>query len=265
MVGIPQALRVILLQTPGKIAMEIRRVFVDKLKMKNSMALLVGPAFKYIVSVLRKTEGDRIDLIDGKGYLYRCTIGGIKGKEVYLQIVDVVPRPEEKRPRITLCVSPIKGPRMDWLVEKATELGVDRILPTLFLRTVVKLEGKEKERCDRWRRISIEASRQSGRFTVPEVIEPTPLRGILPHIEHIGSLWALYEKERAKTVKDVIASREAHEICVVVGPEGGIDDMEITWLKEKGFVPCSLGENIFRAETTPLVMLSIIHYEYCTR
>ena len=116
--------------------MEIRRVFVDKLRIKNGMALLTGPMHKYIITVLRKAIGDRIDLIDGKGYLYRCIINNIKSKDIFLQVLDVVHRPEEKRPKVTLCVSPIKGPRMDWLIEKSTELGIDQILPTIFKRTI---------------------------------------------------------------------------------------------------------------------------------
>ncbi|OPY76521.1 MAG: Ribosomal RNA small subunit methyltransferase E [Syntrophorhabdus sp. PtaU1.Bin058] len=242
--------------------MEIRRVFVDKLKMKNGMALLTGPMHKYIVSVLRKANGDRIDLIDGKGYLYRCVINSIKSKELYLQVLDVIHHPEDKRPKVTLCVSPIKGPRMDWLIEKATELGVERILPTIFKRTVVKFEDKEKGKYDRWKRITIEASRQSGRFTVPEMIEPTPLRGITSWIETIKTRWALYEKEKHTTMKDVFSSGVGGEICVVIGPEGGIDELEVAWLKENGFVTCTLGENIFRTETTPLIVLSVILYEY---
>jgi 16S rRNA (uracil1498-N3)-methyltransferase len=245
--------------------MEIRRVFVDKLKIKNGMALLAGPMYKYIVTVLRKAAGERIDLIDGKGYLYRCVINNIKGKELYLQVLDAEHRPEEKRPKVTLCVSPIKGPRMDWLMEKATELGVEKILPVLFKRTVVRFEEKEKEKFDRWRRITIEASRQSGRFTVPEVIEPTPLRGILSHIDHIENRWAFYEREKVRSMKDVIYSQVEGEICIIIGPEGGIEELEIEWLKENGFVTCTLGENIFRSETTPLVILSIILYEYCKR
>ena len=119
--------------------MEIRRVFVDKLKIKNNLVLITGPMQNYISSVLRKNTGDRIDIIDGKGYLYRCTVNSIKSKEVFLQILDVVHRPEEKRPKVTLCVSPIKGPRMAWLIEKATELGADRILPTIFKRTLIRI------------------------------------------------------------------------------------------------------------------------------
>lgn len=241
--------------------MEVRRVFVDKLKIKTGMALLAGPMYKYIVSVLRKSSGERIDLIDGKGYLYRCVINSIKGKELYLQVLDVVHHPTEKRPKVTLCVSPIKGPRMDWLVEKATELCVDRIIPTMFKRTVVKPDDRKNGKCERWRRISIEASRQSGRFSIPDVAEPTPLRGILPHVDRIQNRWVFYEQERETSVRHCVHSQTEGEICVVIGPEGGIENAEVEWLKENGFTPCTLGENIFRTETTPLVILSIIFYE----
>jgi 16S rRNA (uracil1498-N3)-methyltransferase len=242
--------------------MEIRRVFVDKLKIKNGMVLLAGPMHKYIIGVLRKRPGDRIDLIDGKGYLYRSTIQSVKGKEVYLQVLDVVHRPKEKRPRVILCVSPIKGPRMDWLVEKATELGAEKIVPTLFKRTVVKPDDHGGEKIERWKRITVEASRQSGRFTIPEISAPTPLRGITDLIGNAKRRVVLYEKERHTTLKDVFGSGGSDATCVVIGPEGGIEEAEAEWLKENGFIACTLGENIFRTETTPLVVLSVILYEY---
>ena len=245
--------------------MEVRRIFVDKLKMKNSMVLITGPSSNYVLSVLRKSTGDRIDVMDGKGYLYRCVINGTKGKELFLQIMDVVHHPEEKRTRVTLLVSPIKGPRMDWLVEKATELGVDRILPTIFKRTVVKFQDEERQKCERWRRIMIEASRQSGRFSVPELGPPTPLRGVLPYVDHFKNRWLLYEREKSTTMRDILATQKNGEVCVAIGPEGGIEEGEVEWLKEHGFVPCTLGENILRTETTPLVVLSIIFYEYNMR
>jgi 16S rRNA (uracil1498-N3)-methyltransferase len=245
--------------------MEVRRIFVDKLKMKNGMVLITGPSCKYVLGVLRKTTGDRIDVMDGKGYLYRCVINSTKGKEVFLQVVDAVHHPEEKRTMVTLLVSPIKGPRMDWLVEKATELGVDRILPTLFCRTVVKFRDGEAEKCERWRRIMIEASRQSGRFSVPEIGEPTPLRGVLPYIEDYENRWLLYEREKSTTMKDVVARQKNGRLCVAIGPEGGVEDSEAEWLGEHGFIPCTLGENILRTETAPLVVLSIIFYEFNMR
>jgi 16S rRNA (uracil1498-N3)-methyltransferase len=229
--------------------MEIRRVFVDKLKIKNGMVLLTGPMHKYIIGVLRKHPGDRVDLIDGKGYLY-------------LQVLDVVHKPQEKRPKVVLCVSPIKGPRMDWLIEKATELGAEKIVPTLFKRTVVKFNDHESEKIERWRRITVEASRQSGRFTIPGIAEPTPLRGITDLIEDTGKRVVLYERERHTTLKDVFGLKSSDPTCVVIGPEGGIEEEEADWLKEKGFIACTLGENIFRTETTPLIVLSVILYEY---
>jgi 16S rRNA (uracil1498-N3)-methyltransferase len=241
--------------------MEVRRIFVDKLKMKNGLALLAGPPHKYVTQVLRKGVGDRIDLLDGKGYLYRCTINGVRSKELLLQVVDVIHNPEEKRPRVTLCISPIKGPRMDWLVEKVTELGVDRIVPTLFKRTIIKIDEKERSKTERWKRIAIEASRQCGRFTIPEFGEPTPLRGILPFVETSTHRWVLYEREKDVPASNLIGSYREGEISIVIGPEGGIEESEISWLEERGFVACTLGETIFRTETTPLVVLSIIHYE----
>ncbi len=234
---------------------------MDKLKMKNGMVVVTGPYQKYIVSVLRKNVGERVDLIDGKGYLYRCVVSGTKGKELYMQVVDVVHHPEEKRPKVTLFVSPIKGPRMDWLVEKATELGVERIVPTLFKRTVIKVDNGHVVKPDRWRKICIEASRQCGRFSVPEVAEPVPLRGIISDLERFKHKWVLYEKERKQTIRDVINPHVKGEICVAVGPEGGFEEGEISWLAEQNFTPLTLGENILRTETTPLVVLSIIFYE----
>ena len=241
--------------------METRRIFVDKLKMKNGMVVVTGPYQKYIVNVLRKGVGERVDLIDGKGYLYRCNVNGIKGKELYLQVMDVVHHPEEKRPKVTLFVSPIKGPRMDWLVEKATELGVERIVPTLFKRTLIKLDNGNAVKPERWRKICIEASRQCGRFSVPEVTEPIPMRGIVSDMDRFKHRWVLHEKERKQTIRSVINPHINGEICVAVGPEGGFEDGEIAWLEEQKFMPLTLGENILRTETTPLVVLSIIFYE----
>ena len=241
--------------------MEIRRVFVDRLRMKNGMVLIAGPMHKYVAGVLRKGPGDRIDIIDGNGYLYRSTIQSIKGKEIYLQGLDVVHKPQEKRSRVTLCVSPIKGPRMDWLIEKATELGAEKIVPVIFRRTLIKFGGNGMEKTQRWKRITIEASRQSGRFTIPEIADPTPLRGIADLIKDAGRRIVLYEKERDATLKDVFGTKTQDATCIVIGPEGGIEETEIEWLKENGFTACTLGENIFRAETTPLVVLSVILYE----
>ncbi|MCX7857405.1 MAG: 16S rRNA (uracil(1498)-N(3))-methyltransferase [Deltaproteobacteria bacterium] len=240
--------------------MEVRRIFVDKVKAKNGLVYVTGPAYKYVVNVLRKVPGERIDIIDGKGYLYRAQIHSIKSKEVYFKILDVVYHPEEKRPRVTLCVSPIKGPRMDWMIEKATELGVDRILPTIFKRTVVKFDEKDKK-VERWKKLTVEASRQSGRFKIPEVLNPIPLRGITQYIKDAHHRWVLYEHEKERKIKEAFQEFKEGEICVAIGPEGGIEESEVLWLQENGFTPFSLGSTILRTETTPLVILSIIHYE----
>ena len=134
--------------------------------------------------------------------------------------------------------------------------------PELLILNLEEIEDKEKGKLERWKKLTIEASRQSGRFTIPEVIHPTPLRGLPPYINGIENRWALYEREKKTAIQDVISSQRENGICVVIGPEGGIEETEIQWLTEHDFIPCTLGENIFRSETTPLVILSIILYEY---
>lgn len=246
--------------------MEVRRVFVDTLNLKHGLAIITGPMHKYIAIVLRKGKGGRIDLIDGKGFLYRCVVSDINSTEVFLKIDEIIHQPNEKMPDITMCVSPIKGPRMDWLIEKSTELGVSRIVPTMFNRTLIKCDGPTGfSKQDRWKRISIEALRQSGRLTVPEVLNPVPLRSLTTLLNPGISRIVLYEKESEMGLNTFFSSWNRGDVCVVIGPEGGIDDSEINWLSENGFVSYSLGENIFRSETTPLVVLSIIHYELMQR
>ncbi len=130
----------------------------------------------------------------------------------------------------------------------------------------MKFQDGETDKCERWRRIMIEASRQSGRFSIPEMTQPTPLRGVISYIEDFKSRWLLYERERNTTMKDLLsAHQENGHICVAIGPEGGIEEGEAEWFKEHGFAPCTLGENILRTETTPLVVLSIIFYEFNMR
>ena len=96
---------------------------------------------------------------------------------------------------------------------------------------------------------------------MPELGPPTPLRSILPYIDGSESRWLLYEREKGTTVKDVVGRQKNGEVCVAIGPEGGIEEGEAQWFMENGFTPCTLGENILRSETTPLVVLSIILYE----
>ena len=95
----------------------------------------------------------------------------------------------------------------------------------------------------------------------PSSVRPPRLRGVLPYVDRFDNRWLLYEKEKDTTMRDVLATQKNGEICVAIGPEGGVEEEEVEWLKGQGFVPCTLGENISRTETAPLVVLSIIFYE----
>ena len=152
---------------------------------------------------------------------------------------------------------------MDWLVEKATELGVDRILPTIFRRTVVKFQDGEAEKCERWKRIMIEASRQSGRFSVPELGPPTPLARRPPLCRRFENRWLLYEREKSTTMKDVLGTQKNGEVCVAIGPEGGIEEEEVEWFNGARLCPVHAGrehtEDRDYAPRRPLDHLLRIH------
>lgn len=242
--------------------MERRRIFIDKVDFMDGTEILTGPAFKYVARVLRRTTGDPIDLVDNAGCLHRCVINAVGKQEITVKVLDTIPKPAEKWPRVVICVSPIKGPRMDWLIEKATELGAARIIPTIFKRTVVKPGSGESGKLERWKRISIEAARQSGRFTTPEINEPIFLNNMIPLIQDCANRIVLHEKEVRNTLADFFTPRREDNIVVVTGPEGGIDEAEMVLLKNNGFQSSSLGDTVLRSETAPLVILSIILYEY---
>ena len=174
--------------------------------------------------------------------------------------MDAVHHPEEKRTRVTLLVSPIKGPRMDWLVEKATELGVDRILPTIFKRTVVKFKDGEARSASDGEGSLIEASRQSGRFSIPSSA-PTPLARRAPLRRSFDNRWLLHEREKGTTMRDILATQKNGAICVAIGPEGGVAEEEVEWLKDRDLCRAPWGRASSRTETAPLVVLSIIFYE----
>ncbi len=241
--------------------METRRIFVDKaITGEGLVGPLTGPLYRYVTVVLRKTKGDRIDLFDSGGSLHHCIVDDVKQKGVYLRILDTVLKPAMDEPLVTLCISPVKGARMDWLIEKATELGVHRIVPVIFSRTVVRRDD-QGEKFERWKRIAVEAVRQSGRVSIPEIFPPCRLEAILPVIGETPRRLVLYEKEKDHTLHQFFSSHSRTDIAAVIGPEGGIEDGEIRWLYDHDFTPCTLGSHILRSETTPLVLLSIILYE----
>jgi len=219
---------------------------------------------RYLKTVLRLKEGDRLVVFDGRGSEYGTRIEEWGEHSVSLAVLDRqhVDFPGRK---ITLAQSLPKGTKMDFIIQKATELGVSRIVPFVSSRSIPRLTNeKAAARHKRWRRIAIEAAKQCGRATVPELSELSGFEDMLDLSGKDSPGIILWEGEISRGLKAVLTEateREKGDFFFIVGPEGGFSWQEIETARLKGFTTASLGRNILRTETASLVILSILQYE----
>jgi 16S rRNA (uracil1498-N3)-methyltransferase len=232
------------------------RVLVDSVA--EGPKVLRDEAHHHVARVLRVRVGDEITLFDGAGREAEARVTRIWPAEV---LVQVGPVRQASRPPIavTLVVALLKGEKMDWVVQKATELGVARIAPVASAHAVVKLEGERREgRRARWEKIAAEAARQSGRADVPEIAEVRDVGVALA----LAPGWRVlfHEAERGTSLRKVLPADRPAEVTVAVGPEGGFSADEVAAARAAGYAVCGLGPRILRAETAALAAVALIGY-----
>jgi 16S rRNA (uracil1498-N3)-methyltransferase len=182
---------------------------------------------------------------------------------VVIRVEDVFSSKEESPIEIVLAQSLLKGEKMDYLIQKATELGVKEIIPFFSSRSIPLLEQfKTFEKHRRWERIAIEASKQCGRGFVPKIEPFCDYSEMLSAVSGESLRLILHEKEGRRLKEVLNDSKEKRRIFFIVGPEGGLSQQEIDESKGKGFVPVFMGERVLRAETVSLCLLSILQYEW---
>jgi 16S rRNA (uracil1498-N3)-methyltransferase len=163
---------------------------------------------------------------------------------------------------VTLAQSLLKGEKMDYLIQKATELGVKEIIPFFSSRSVPLLEKSKKlKRHHRWERIAIEASKQCGRGVVPKIESLQDYSDMLQTASPDTLRLILWEKEGIKLKEILERLKEKKKVFFIIGPEGGFSQLEVDEAKKTGFIPVTLGRRILRAETASLCFLSILQYE----
>jgi 16S rRNA (uracil1498-N3)-methyltransferase len=221
-----------------------------------------GEEVRHIRKVLRLKEGDEITVFDGLGKEFQGTIVEEGLSSVVIRIENVSFSKKDSRLEATLAQSLLKGEKMDYLIQKATELGVQDIIPFLSSRSVPLLEkSKRLERHRRWERIAVEASKQCGRGIVPKIGSVQDFSGMLRTAPSSTLRLILWEKEGMKLKEILGSSEEKKKIFFVIGPEGGFSQEEIEEGRRAGFIPVTLGKRILRAETASLCFLSILQYE----
>ena len=211
----------------------------------------------HLLHVMRMRQGDEIEVV-ADGVLYLCNIGSTNPLTIY--VVHEIETDVELNVDVTLLFALTKGDRTDLVVQKATELGVKRIALIQSERTVVRYEEKDiAKKCARYQKIMKEASEQSHRLIVPEMMGIFNLKK-LPKEVYSDLNYVGYEKD-ASDVNGMFANFDKKKsITILIGPEGGFSEEEINNLVEQGFIRTSLGKRILRAETAAMYALSVIGY-----
>lgn len=232
--------------------------YFSKEKIDN-MLILNEDDIYHIKTVMRMKDNDEIIVVyDKKAYL--CCLENVK-QNVQIKIKNELEKVDYATPNITLIIPILKEQKMDLILQKATELGVSEIIPIITKRSIIRLNEKDYEKkLTRWFRIVKEASEQSHRIDIPNI---TTIKNIdqLDNLE--GKSFVCSTKEKVKNIKLVMKNiKTCDKINLVVGPEGGLDSTEENKLNKMGFESITLGSRILRVETVPLVLLSMINYEF---
>lgn len=233
--------------------MRIPRIFTRQtLEPETTVELESGPS-QHLSRVLRMQEGSELVLFDGRGGEYPSVISSLGKKQVTVATGAHRQLERESPLRVHLGIAVSRGERMDWVVQKATELGVARITPLFSERTEVKLKGDRAEKkVAHWQQIATSACEQCGRNQVPEV---APLRSLQSWLTEVQGDLKLVLHHRAD-VQDDTATPQS--LVLLVGPEGGLSESEIAAAEHQGFQSLRLGDRVLRTETAPLAALAIL-------
>ena len=219
----------------------------------GASAALTGVQAAHLIRVLRVKPGMQYDVVTGER-VHRGTIEEVRPDCVIFSLHEEVEA--DVALSLTLALAVFKFDRMEWAIEKATELGIASIVPVIARRTEKHLAQAAEKRVERWRRIAFEAAKQSRRSAVPEIAEPLPLSKYLLAPGEDANKIVLAETEHVTTLQDCLR-RDDIQTAIAVGPEGGWADEELAAFKEKGWQAASLGPRILRTETAAIACIAI--------
>lgn len=239
------------------------RFYVPRDSIKGNNILLVGEEAHHIVDVMRLGKLDHVVVFDGTGNEYVGFISQIEKRSVSIKIIQTR-RPEKTgKVRSTLIQAIPKKDKMDYIVEKSTELGVHSIIPVVTDRTIVKWDDKKRESsAQRWRKIAREASKQCGRPDVPVIDDIKKIGSVLAGSNPYDIKMMAALTDETVSIKKTIAGFKGERIAFAIGPEGDFTPEEIKKASGAGFKLISLGPRVLKSDTAGLAVLSILGYEF---
>ena len=234
--------------------------FVDPGGITPPTIRVTGDLLYHLRDSLRSRLGDSLTLNDGCGTRYRVEVTHVTSQAIDCRIIDRQTEPMRKTSPIVLGQALIKGDKMDWVVQKATELGVAAIAPIHSTHSVIKPNPERLEhQRSRWERIARDAAQQSERWSVPAIADPVDLAGIFRQYASAPLKGMLVERSNSPSLSAIpLPSDRQRPIVLLIGPEGGWAPEEQRVAQEQGFLPLALGPRILRAETAAIAALSIL-------
>ena len=217
---------------------------------------------KHITTVLRMQHGDQVRFLDGNGNYYTAILQCIDEKSLFAQIINQGFNPQ-KLPSITLFQGLTKSSKMDLVMQKATEIGVDQIVPMVTNRSIINLKPSARiQKHARWKRIAYEATKQCKRLRLPDILQPKSFIDCSLLFGDFDETIILYEHEKVRSIKSVLRDFSSLDsVAVIIGPEGGLTNQENETALAENCIPATLGTNILRAETAAVVAVALVVYE----
>jgi 16S rRNA (uracil1498-N3)-methyltransferase len=246
----------------------MHKFFTEPYNITNTEGKILGDDVKHIYKVLRLSEGEEIVLNNCEGIEYLGKIRSITKSEVIVDIIKKLDVNNESGVKVYLFQGLPKGQKMDLIVQKGTELGIVEFIPTITARVDVKLKGEFKK-LDRLNRIALEASKQSKRSIIPKVKEVIDFEEALNQLKKMDLAIVPYENAEDFGVKSLIKQlsksnmdlKNINNVGILIGPEGGFEEEEISSLKGQGAYIVTLGNRILRTETAGFTATALIQYE----
>jgi len=234
--------------------MRTHRVYFPELSVGVNEVVISGQTFIHLTRVLRVKPGQQLIIFDGRGIEYQATVTTVERKSITVSILSSETVNRESPLSITLVQGISRGERMDWLLQKATELGVSRIMPTYTKRSVVVLDDKRlQSRLLHWQGIITNACEQCGRNTLPELSPPVSLTEILTR-QPVKNCYYL-DPDGAQRLSKI---GQSDSICFIIGPEGGFDAEEKELMNKRGITPLAMGPRILRTETAGITAIAAV-------
>jgi 16S rRNA (uracil1498-N3)-methyltransferase len=236
--------------------MRISRVYINAKLTLHQEFSLDEKASHYVSKVLRLKIDAALIIFNGDNNLYHATINNIEKKSVAVTIASVETTNNESPLNIHLGIAVSKGDRFEWVIQKATELGVNTITPLISDRSEVKLKGERlQKKLQHWRQIAISSCEQNGRNMLPVISPLTPIDSWIESVE-ADKKWVLHHRSNQPLNAGELLSTAA----LLIGPEGGLSDNEITLAQYHEFNSLRLGPRVLRTETAPLVAITLLQH-----